>query len=70
MKESSDSEVRDLMEQIAEIKAKEEEKISSLMKQISDKDDLIRKLSEKVGQQDIKISDNLNSMKLLQDELS
>ena len=58
MKEATDREIGDLKAQIDQIKAKKREKKVKLTKSITEKEELILSLTEKIGLQDYTISDS------------
>ena len=69
LKEATDREIGDLKEQIDQIKAKKRDKKVQLTKTITEKDELIITLTEKVGLQDYTISDSQKTIKKLQSNL-
>ena len=69
LKEATDREIGELKAQIDQIKAKKREKKAQLTKTITEKDELIISLTEKVGLQDYTISDSQKTIKKMQSNL-
>ena len=69
LKEATDREIGDLKAQIDQIKAKKREKKVKLTKSITEKEELILSLTEKIGLQDYTISDSQKIIKEMQSKL-
>ena len=69
LKEAADREIEDLKAQIDQVKAKKREKKVKLTQSITEKEELILSLTEKVGLQDYTISDSQTIIKKMQSNL-